>query len=434
MAFALDTLTMHGIGRVFVTESRGAKMFWSLIFLLSLFLATYGSMKIIQEFLDYTVVMSVKTEFRESMSLPVVTICNGLRMYDSDQNSSFSRGSVEYINVHKGHCLFGSGHCSPMPQKNSLDPEPFCVSVNQNQTTSQLEPVVQMGLQYEFFLNVSDKLERNISNTLERSISRLDPLTEAVKIYLHSKGVYPILMNNDLIAKPGYLTKIILRKKKFKRLPSPYHSNCIIENLKKTVDFFPGSYTLNGCRFSHRARQVYEKCGFVMYVLDKYFPYHEYESRTVDRACFNNVAGKVVDDGNTGDCQPLCNEDVYEVEALTEVKWPIGSEMERMKNITYKAFGFMPSDEYILSNFGRIVIGYNKFEEKVVEEIEKQTIESVISSIGGLLGIFLGASFISLTEIFVAGISILIAKSKNENYSVKETGDIKREAVDLASD
>ena len=160
-----------------------------------------------------------------------------------------------------------------------------------------------------------------------------------------------------------------------------------------------------------------------MPVLRKYFPYHEFENKTADWGCFESMAPNMDDfsKGNEGDCQPLCEEHVYEVETVTEVKWPIGSEMRRMKNIANRSFDFMPSDEYILSHFGRIVIGYNKFEEKVVEEIRKQTAETVISSVGGLLGIFLGASIISVAEIFVAGISILINKSKNANYISKET-------------
>ena len=415
MAFALDTLTMHGIGRAFGPESRRMKIFWTAMVLLCFSFAAYGTKRIIQEFLEYRVVLSIKTEFRDSMPLPAVTICNGLRMYDSNHKSSFSKGSDQYINVANRYCTFGNKRCSPMPQKDSLSPEPFCVAVNLNQTMSQIEPVVLMGIQFEFFLNISDKIETKFSI--------LDPPVEAVKIYLHSKGLYPILVDNDLIAKPGHMTKIVLRKNRLERLPSPYHSNCINRGSKKTVDFFPGDYSFNGCRFSRRARDTFKKCGVVMFALKKYFPFDEFENKTEDRECFENMTTDLddLDQDFGGHCQPLCKEQVYEVESVTEVKWPIGSEMRRMKDIAKRAFGFVPSDDYILSNFGRIVIGYNKFEEKVVEEIGKQTPESLVSYVGGLLGIFLGCSLISVAEIFVAGISFLIAKSKNENYSMKET-------------
>ena len=70
------------------------------------------------------------------------------------------------------------------------------------------------------------------------------------------------------------------------------------------------------------------------------------------------------------------------------------------------------TDDYIYSNFGRVTIGYDEFEVDHSEEKPKYTVQKVLSDFGGLIGIYLGASFISMAELLAAGAYVLFGLLK----------------------
>ena len=64
----------------------------------------------------------------------------------------------------------------------------------------------------------------------------------------------------------------------------------------------------------------------------------------------------------------------------------------------------------------RVQIYFNEMKETIISEKVKTEPSDLISNLGGLLGLFLGLSFLSLIEFVEIGLQILIVLfSKNDN-------------------
>ena len=66
------------------------------------------------------------------------------------------------------------------------------------------------------------------------------------------------------------------------------------------------------------------------------------------------------------------------------------------------------TDEYIYSNFGKVLIAYDAFNVVEYEEKPKYNTQKVLSDFGGLIGIYLGASLISVIEILIVCVRLMV--------------------------
>ena len=403
MATEAESLTIHGLGRVFGSRNRSMQLFWGVVFIICTAFAISNLYDNWTSYLQYQTVLSSKSEVQSSMMFPAVTICNGLKR--SSMEPTFTKGFHSFIQSHQNFCRFDGRSCNAsgievrdLSEKSAL----ICLRINENQTARQITPAVRWGLSVDFYLNVSDK----ISSDLDYS----DPPTEAIKIYLDKSANFPSIFDTPILAKPGFLTEVAVTRVITKRLKFPYPSKCQVE---KGEDFFPGDYTLKGCLLSLWIKDIYLKCGSVHPAYDYFFPYHLFTRKRANDTLVEECVQHYHENGteiNSASCNQPCYEELYKVSAVTESKWPVGSEKIRMKRIINASMGIWPEDDFVSSNFGRLMIGYDKFEVRHIEEIPKSTIFSLVSDTGGIFGICLGASFISLLELIVISISKLATR------------------------
>ena len=420
MAVDIESLTMHGPGRVHATEKKVLKFFWSALFLSCLVFVSFSTIKLIASHFKHESYVSVTTEVKKSLALPVITMCNGLRMNAENGSHLFTDGYDHYDAVHKTSCKIGMDICADKPKmKNTPRPLP-CLIFNPNETARQYVLNKDHGLRFDFFLNVSDA-----------PISVFDdfsPPIMAVKVVFHSQNVESYLMDNSVAAKPGFQSSIVIRKLKIKRLPSPYTTECTSQK-DPDRDCYDDDYTLNGCISSIMRRDLYTKCGNIDPAFKHCYPNsNNTNTSSFDSQCTIDFLKNATTEENC-ECHLPCSEDRYEIKSFYETKWPVGQELERLKNIANKSFGLNASDDYIYSNFGRIVIGYDQFEVLHFQEHPRSSYNTLLSDIGGSMGIFLGASIISIAEVLVLVTSVvgtLLVK-------IKLIFNIKRESVGVAS-
>ena len=417
MTISIDSLTIHGIGRVALTKNKVLKIFWTLVLLLCLYGVSETVFRTLNSYFKYKSYLLTTTEVSNSLPLPVITVCNGLRQYANEYEnkglSLFTEGFNDYVENYDDFCTIGTRSCQAASLNYEMKKEPLelpsCLVFNPNQNVKQSVPIADMGLRIDFFLNSSDLLPSDYDT--------FQPPSMAVRVFLHSKEVIPLLLNSAASAKPGFDTKIVIKKVNIKRLEVPFQSNCTSQRDNKT-NFYPGNYTLNGCMLSAFSSSAYEKCDFVEPILINYLPY-PYNGTRFNMTCMEELVGLYME--KETDCQLPCFEEVYQIISREETKWPFGKDLERLKNVTEKSFGFKPSNEFVQSNFGRLWITYSQFEVITLEETPASTTEKLISDIGGLMGIYLGASMISVTEILAMVSSLLIAWfTKNKLGSKKE--------------
>ena len=404
MGIEMDSLTIHGLGRVRSTKKNLMKIFWALLFLACLCGVVYSTYETLRLYFDYESYLSVTTEVKKSLALPVITMCNGLRFKSGKNTSVFTDGFDKYTDTYKRFCLMGVDICEKPKIDQSL---PSCIIINPDENWKQYAPRPGMGFKMDFFLNDSD------INTTSYNI--YDPSIMAINIFIHSKDVDGYQVDEVVRVKPGFLTEITIKKQRFTRLQHPYISNCTVHKDKR--DTYPGNYTVNGCMKRNFDTLVQSMCGNI------YTKYNNTEKLSKEmNNCKINTLKKLPSLIDENVCQLPCWEVKYEVKSHYETKWPIGYEMELVKNHANRSFGFWPTDDYVFSNFGRVVIGYDQFEVLHFEERPSSSPNKLLSDIGGSMGIYLGASIISITELFVVVSTLVIAllsKIKKVKYILK---------------
>jgi len=87
--------------------------------------------------------------------------------------------------------------------------------------------------------------------------------------------------------------------------------------------------------------------------------------------------------------------------------------------------------------YSLVNVYYEDFFYTLIKEEAKTSFDSLIGTIGGLLGLFLGASLISFYEIIDLVISVIyisLRSFKNKNRQVKIEPEIPNPAIDISSD
>ena len=167
----------------------------------------------------------------------------------------------------------------------------------------------------------------------------------------------------------GYEIKI--EKKKYKRLPSPFPSNCTSYSKD---NIFPGAYSLMSCYDSMKCLEAYKKCGDTYDFCREYIPKDvvmNYKKNSTLRATYTCLQN--IEKSFNAKCQVPCEEESYSVSAsvmYTNRRYPI------------LRIGYQNPNEYTL-----------------IEEHEKYTFETLLSDVGGLTGLLIGASILSLVEL-----------------------------------
>ena len=408
MGVDLDSLTMHGIGRVLTTGSKRVRAVWSVLVISSIAFAFYFISILVKQYLAYETDLSYTHEVKSAMVFPVVTLCNGLRTYNVENKSTFTDGFEWFSNANPWFCQYNFQNCQNSGLMYEGNPRAkSCLVFNAKEKVQQTSPSVSSGLQVDFFINNSDI-----------TVSDLDyynPRAPAVKVYIHSADFLPTL-GSDVVAKLGHLTKLVIRKVHTKRMPQPYKSNCTHDK-EKALDYFPGKYSVPGCLFTILQSWMYKYCGYKIGDLEAYFPFERLGVGSVplNYTCVNEVFnGYNNHEGNSLSMCPLaCSEVKYEVTTSSEMVFPLEPQLGDFKKLFSNYTGTNVSDKFIYSSIGRVIIGFEDFTEIRYEEIPKLTVQKVLSEFGGLLGVYLGASFISLFELLSLAIYLFAVFVKN---------------------
>ena len=406
-----ESLTMHGIGRVVSSRSGRMRVTWSILVIISVAFASFFVSMLVTEYLKYETDLVYTGRVLPTMQFPVVTICNGLSNSRIENSSIFTEGFDSYIKSHKFFCRFNQMPCKRVNLTYHGKPhEESCLDFNFDETVYQTSPIIMDGLQIDFFINNSDQTPSFKDTYLLKA--------PVAKIYIHSSKEFSFLVKEMFVAKLGHMTSISLNKVRTSRQKHPYKSNCT-EDKNKTRSYFPGNYTVMGCLSTIYQAELYKKCGYMIEEFKHYFSYEKLgdfvpfnetcllEARNFGIESFDSTKSQP-----RHDCPLPCFEEKYEVKAWTEMKFPLEPQLSFFRKIFYDMTGSNVTDEYIYSSIGRVGIGYEEFKDNYYEEKPRFTYQRVLSEFGGLMGIYLGASFISMLEVVGFCVSLFWAFCK----------------------
>jgi len=238
-----------------------------------------------------------------------------------------------------------------------------------------------------------------------------------VALFIHNQSLPPIdLFTRSFLLMPGSLNYFELDREYNNKLSAPY-SNCLndvnlFQSNKTIIDFFQKenrAYTHDDCFYkcSHLFALEESNCGcnsnlnnFSMNCISSI-----YNKQIINKTMEQCVSTYLKDFRKKLQCVKCTDYCPLECGSMNYVINSFSEPIALSGNISLNAKSKIDSDyfntyEELKKNYFALRIYYNELKYKLISEEPKTETFGFASNIGGILGLFLGISFLSFIEIF----------------------------------
>ncbi|XP_078582100.1 acid-sensing ion channel 1C-like [Branchiostoma floridae x Branchiostoma japonicum] len=432
--FALDT-DIHGMKHL-IKRGPIRRTAWVLMLLLSLGLMSFECMESLIYYFEFHHVTKVELQYTNNMTFPAVTICNmnkyrrsalGMRdlatvgpyigivdrqqftlqqehLYpkswvDKVKNenlkalSKMSTGHQDFAVFVKrvGHqvddmivnCEWRGSPCTAKNFSHTFTHLGNCYTFNAmtlaGKVLSSSKPGEGNGL----------KVTVNIENDEYMATNDVagDAMDAGIKVMVHPQHEPPFVKELGFAVSPGFHTFVAIRKEVITTLPAPY-GNC---QQKGNQEHY-SEYSLSACRIECETQHVIQECGCRLVEM----PGTRWPVCTPERyQCAYEKLVKVMDGEQCAwQCRIPCHATSYE--------WTLSSSKLRPKSHLSHAQrrGLNMTEDLILDNILVLNVYYESLNYELIQQMPAIETEGLLGDLGGQMGLFLGASFLSLVEIF----------------------------------
>jgi len=422
----IEESTIHGIPRVFKAKYLITKITWIIFFCISASVCTYSIIASILNYFQYSVVTTIETITEIPSNFPVIAICNLNQLQTKNSldlvqkysainyfsnilknffmmnelssfNDTFKKSFIYSLNETLLSCTINTISCSSSDFVWSYNPiYGNCYSFNTGFNSSgnsidliQISKAGNLnGLKLELFIDNPN----NIANFIQKS---------GYHVIIHNK-TYKISLNDGYDISSGVETNLAVNKIYQTLKPKP-HSDCIVLNTINSFDSYlyraiyrlNQTYRQNDCFDLCYQQILIETCQCYTNTLDKLYGTMQCLNFT-QLNCMTNIWNKFLsDDYISNFCIQYCPLECY------SINYEIKTTFSNYPNYNY-ALNSLMTNPIITSN--------------QISKDAKIEIVDLVSGIGGLLGLFLGMSFLSFAEIiemFLEALSFFLQRSKN---------------------
>ena len=458
---AISDSTAHGLPNIIKSEKLFLKIFWIIIFILSSSYAINFILDSVNAYLSYESVTKIEVTKDLPSQFPAVSICNinpfttkfakeytrNISIGFTDKNDSLiinrlykktflqsnimssqlndeqRRSFSLKINESLIDCVFSFTPCSRNEFSWFYD---FiygnCYTINEGKTLSNnltipfwtsSNPGTINGLQ--LWIYVGNSSHETISNS-------------GIHIFIHNHSFTP-LCSDGINAAPGMETNIIVRRVYDEKLPPPF--NDCIKELKSPDAFESELYKVTFKKNSiYKQTNCYEACK-QKYVMKKcncsvsFFP--KLHQNLVDCLsmekidCIFQYLPPFVKYNFTDYCSNFCPKEcdsVYYPLSTSFTDFPTYDFYEKLLNTEVIKKHFPNGIDY--ATLKKSVLAVNVYYEELIytkfTQLPQMSVLDLISNIGGILGLFIGISFLSFAEIISVFIEIAIVLFESKYY------------------
>ena len=430
-------LSIHGIPKLISAVSSSKKIFWLIWCCVALGLFAYFAINIFQLHFSYETYLSTKVKFKSRLKFPAVTFC------DTNHNTIFANsGDVAFqhlpnncSNINQSDFVtprnreYFEGACKifmamskittmvkyadllKFPDNFTFVPSSWpCFTLNRNASLEQLEADERNGIRALLFYNESERAHWPNLTGIEISDER-----QGLYVDIHDQAEH-IHKLHGIILPTGFHTHIVIRKIKTVRKRKPFDSNCYEETENRYTKVLTGKHTMSNCLFACMAREVYTKCKdlppfYRMFMKNSTYPKLNNMSTTEVGLCAKQALtdfSYIEDQWKTCNCRLPCEQIDFETK-VTRNPWPQSWQAEYLSKvladvtkIPQNQIGF----ELIKKHLIKLSIYYGEMSETEITEKELYETAKIVSDLGGQMGMFLGASFLSLIELLVLACTV----------------------------
>ncbi|XP_077868068.1 acid-sensing ion channel 1-like [Saccoglossus kowalevskii] len=206
-----------------------------------------------------------------------------------------------------------------------------------------------------------------------------------LKIYVHNKDEPPLIESQGHAITPGTLSYVDITQHRSLNLP-PKWGQC---NPSQQLEFYD-SYTIPGCLLEWYSKIMTSVCGCRPFI----YPGRARHCTLWETFECVQPTEAAIQSGEYGDmpCPVPCNHTTYPT-TMSYANFPsksVASSMAQLFNI---------SAEYASENYVAVDIFYGRMSYQLSKQTYAMTASALVSDIGGQMGLFLGASVITLMEI-----------------------------------
>ena len=449
-----ESSSIHGIPNIIKNKFVSIKILWCFCLMVSFGGCAWFMIKSINDYLKDDVVTSFRVNYMNELTFPVIGICN-LNFFNKQSANDLVRQKMGdkpdmiavfplrflALDLFKGNksvidlspndviikCVYSTENCN-----NTNDFEIYydyqygaCLrynsGINMKGDKVKQKTVFASGSSYglEIELFVGDIDENNNMFSIEHGFN----------IFIQNQSDFDSFSLEGVKISPGTSTRIILSKNSWKKEPKPY-SDCIINLISK--DSYPSetykdsfspnkTYSYFNCWKTCQTNFIKNICNCTIqdakknlrscYSDDNYF----FQDLACTKMAFKQFPTNPIYLKEC-DCPIECSNTYYtyttsysQFPTLKYSSYLLETDLIRTKypDITY---------EEMKKSVARVQIFYDEMKEIVIEESVKTEMSDLISNLGGLLGLFLGISFLSLIEFVEVFLQALFVSGKNKNH------------------
>jgi hypothetical protein len=428
---SLKTVSIHGVSHLFKSKNKLSKWIWFVLSILSIGLSIYFIVNTLIEYFDYNVTTKVRLVTANKFNLPSITICDRNKLSTQDaftfiQNFNLLDDKLGRLNLIDQQilnlknipafvlfrnltlneikkmskpiesmiieCIFDLKPCNPSDFEwiyNSRYGN--CYRFNSNSTKYVQTPNELHGFSLDLYLDYPIELDKyNIEKGVFVSID-----DQIVNVYNDF---------DDLIdVSTGVETNIFLKRSVFTRYPRPY-SNCRFDHARKGFKYYDKiieagySYSQSICLSFCR----HEKQGCILPFSSIRIPNRTFceinDSRNISYAYKKN---EYIPIECFEECPLECKTTSFDY-TVTTFKYPKYLANGNYEQLIAKGLINANQTEIIgntLNSVVRLKIYFGSMNYLEYSELPSISIFSLVSNLGGTLGIFLGMSLLSFTEI-----------------------------------
>uniref|UniRef100_A0ABI7XRX9 Acid sensing ion channel subunit 2 n=1 Tax=Felis catus TaxID=9685 RepID=A0ABI7XRX9_FELCA len=208
-----------------------------------------------------------------------------------------------------------------------------------------------------------------------------------VKVQIHSQSEPPFIQELGFGVAPGFQTFVATQEQRLTYLPPPW-GEC--RSSEMGLDFFP-VYSITACRIDCETRYIVENCNCRMVHMPGDAPFCTPEQH---KECAEPALGLLAEkDSNYCLCRTPCNLTRYNKE-LSMVKIPSKTSAKYLEK------KFNKSEKYISENILVLDIFFEALNYETIEQKKAYEVAALLGDIGGQMGLFIGASILTILELF----------------------------------
>ena len=351
-----------------LTGSILERLFWTIILVCMLVYFYISAGDLLMKFNKNRSITNNEIEEVNHLKLPTVTVCDVISYFCSQIRYKNSSGlkSCHKPTIDKMVSRFvSSSQCyknraytnKSCEQKASLH-HPGCIIVNPNQIIGQESP-----------------------GRHTRARIRVTTNGQGLYLYFHSPGQVPSFVErfqHKMVSNYG-MHDVIITRKDFNRLPAPYRSNCSAKIIDESNSF---PYSKSLCQQTCIAHDMFDTLGTVGKYWGQYLPkfIKTRSNQSTNSGYRDETISKSIKDflynfHRPCECKHLCKETVYGA----KVKQTSSHDTKRIV----------------------LTIYYDKLEILKSTELPAYDTTRFLADIGGLMGLVIGMSFLSVFEFII---------------------------------